>query len=134
MMSCTYGMGAAPRYTQQSNAKNLQMKTLSYSKIKYTPTVPIILTTIKKIERENFDFVLFFFFLSFFLLFPSHIAQKVYIYETSAQQMTALLLETILLLVRAACELRSLSCGSIHILWTLFYIPFCAYLHSQIKK
>ena len=55
-------MGAAPRYTQQSDAKFLQMKTLSYSYmyIKYTPRVPSILLIVEKLECENFDFVLLF--------------------------------------------------------------------------
>ena len=49
------------------------MKALSYSYVKYSPRVPLLLLTVKKIERENFDFVL--------LLsssFPSSITQKVY--------------------------------------------------------
>ena len=75
------------------------------------------------------------FFLSFFLSsssfflssFPSHKTQKVYgIYEQSAHQTTALLSEILLFLVRAACELRSMSYGYKHISRVLSYMPFCA--------
>ena len=41
---------------------------LSYSKVKYTPKVLLILLTVEKIARENFDFVHLL--LSSFLLFP----------------------------------------------------------------
>ena len=88
------------------------MKTLSYCNVKYTPRVPLILFRVKKVECENFDFVLL---LSFFHLsssFPSHITQKVYgVYKWSAYQTTALLPEIILFFIRAACELRSVSYG-----------------------
>ena len=54
-----------------------------------------LLLTVEKIEHENFSFV----------LFPSCITQIVFrMYEQSAQQMTALVSE--ILLLRAASELR----------------------------
>ena len=57
---------------QQSDAKHLQVKTLSYSKVKYTPRVPLIHLTVKKIAREIVYIVPFlsFFLPFFFLLFP----------------------------------------------------------------
>ena len=51
-------MGAAPKYTQQRDAKLLQMKALSYSYVKRSSRVPLLLLTVRKIESENFDFVL----------------------------------------------------------------------------
>ena len=115
------------------------MKTLSYSKVKYTSRVSLILMTVEKIEHENFDFVLFLlsFFLSFFLSsFPSRITQKVYgVYERSGHHKTALLPEIILFLVIVACELRLVSYGLInHTSLTLFYMQFCAYLHAQLEN
>ena len=35
------------------------MKTLTYSYVKYSLRVPLLLLTVEKIEHENFDFVLF---------------------------------------------------------------------------
>ena len=43
------------------------MKTFTYSYVKYSPRVPLVLLTVEKIERKNFDFVLLSFI--FFLLF-----------------------------------------------------------------
>ena len=105
------------------------MKALSYSYVKYSPRFSLLLLTIEKIERENFDFVLLSFFLSFLLLsfflsffpsffflsfflssFPSRITQKVYsVYERSAHQTNAILSKIFLFLVRAVCELRATS-------------------------
>ena len=83
------------------------MKTLSYSNVKYTHRLSSILLTVKKIERENFDFVL--------LSFPSRIPHKLdSIYERSACQTTPLLSEIFLFLVRAACKLRLASNGPKH--------------------
>ena len=85
------------------------MKTLSYSNMKHTTRVPLILLTVEKIERENLDFVL----LSFlFHSFSLHIAQQLHVYgtacvyERSAWQTTTLLSEIFFFLVRAACKLR----------------------------
>ena len=72
-------MGAAPRQTQQSDGKHLYMKTLSYSKVKYTPRVPLILHTLKKLHMKmSISFFLFlllsfiiFFFSSFSLTYSS---------------------------------------------------------------
>ena len=62
------------------------MITLSYSNVKYTPRVSLILPTVEKVERKNFDLVvvvvflfLFFSFLSSFIslflsFFPSCIS------------------------------------------------------------
>ena len=100
------------------------MKTLSYSKVKYTPRVPLILLTVEKIAREDFYLVLSFF-LSFLLLFPYTYTcnSKVYdLYEQSSHQTTALLSEMILFLIRAACELRLASYGSKRMSQTLFYV------------
>ena len=44
--------------------KLLSTKTLSYSKVKHIPRVPLILLTVEKIEGENFDFLSSFFFLT----------------------------------------------------------------------
>ena len=33
------------------------MKTLSYSNVKYSPRVPLLLLTVEEIERENIDFI-----------------------------------------------------------------------------
>ena len=95
------------------------MKILSFSHVKHTSRVTLILLTVKKIKCENFDFVLLStttsssFFLSFFLsFFPSCITQKVYwVYEQSTHHTTALLLGIFLFLVKVACELRSTSYG-----------------------
>ena len=92
--------GSSSKINKQRSAKLLYMKTFSYSNVKYTPRVPFILLIVKKIECENFDFVLFLLSFSFLSSFPSHITQKVYdIYERSAHQMTVLLPEIILFLV-----------------------------------
>ena len=42
------------------------MKTLIYSYVQYSPRVPLLLLKFEKIIRENFDFVVLSFFLSFF--------------------------------------------------------------------
>ena len=65
------------------------MKTLSYSYVKYSPRVPLLLLTVKKIKRENFNFVVP---LPSSSSFPSCITQKVYsVYKLSSHQTTALL-------------------------------------------
>ena len=46
--------------------------------------------------------------------------------------MTALLPEINLFLIRAASELRSMGYGPKDTLWTLFCMPFRAYLHLQL--
>ena len=56
------------------------------------------------------------------------------VYERSAHQMTLLLLEILLFLVRAAYKLRSVSYASKHALWLLSNMPYCAYLHAQLEK
>ena len=96
----------------------------------YSPRVLLLLLTVKKIESENFDFVLLFllsFFLSFFLSsFPSSITQKLCgVYERSAHQ-TNVPSEIFLFFVRAACELRSTSYGPKHASRWLSCTPFCA--------
>ena len=99
------------------------MKTLSYSKVKYTPGVSLILRTVEKVEHENFDFLLLLLLLS--SSFLSCITQKVYgIYERSALQTTALLSDIIYFLVRVTCELRSGSYSSKHTSRTLFIRHF----------
>ena len=105
------------------------MRTLSYSNVKYTLRVPLSLLTVEKIEYENFDFVLFSF-------FPSRITQKLYnVYEQSAHQMSALLSEFLLFLVRATCELRSPSYASkTHIVISFQYICQFEYLNTQLKS
>ena len=106
------------------------MQTLSYSNVKYTPMVPLILLIVEKIKRENFDFVL--------LSFPSCITQELYsIYERSTHQTTVLLLEISLFLVRAACELRSMRYGSKHASRSLSCMPFNfvrTYTHNSKTK
>ena len=42
--------------------------------------------------------------------------------------------QTFLFLVRAACELRSVSYGFKHVSRTLLYMPFCTYLHEQVEN
>ena len=71
-----------------------------------------------------FSFFLSYFFLSFFLSFPSRITHDVY--EWFTHQTNALISEIFLFLVRAACELRSMSYGPKHASWWLSYTPFCA--------
>ena len=51
--------------------KSYRWKALSYSYVKYSSRVPLLLLTVEKIERENFDFVLFLLLSSFFLLLSS---------------------------------------------------------------
>ena len=88
------------------------MKTVSYSYVKYSPRVPSLLLTVEKIECEIL--ILFFFLSSSFFLssLPSSITQNVYgVYERSTHQTNALLSEIFLFLVRASCELRSMSYG-----------------------
>ena len=93
-------MGAAPKQTEQSDPKPLFMKTVSYSNAKETLRVPLILQRVQKSKCESFDLVLL------LLSFPSSLTQKLYgVYKSSVHQMTALLSEIFLLLVRAACEL-----------------------------
>ena len=42
------------------------MKILSYSNVRYTPGVPLILLTLERVKYENFDFGLFSFSVCFF--------------------------------------------------------------------
>ena len=51
-----------------------EMKALSYSYVKYSPRVPLLRLTVKKIERESFDFVLLLLLLS--SSFPSRVTRK----------------------------------------------------------
>ena len=69
-------MEAAPRQTQQIDAKPLQMETHSYSQVKYTFKVLLILLTVDQISCASFDSLLskffyyfFFFFFFFFIVF-----------------------------------------------------------------
>ena len=59
-----------------------EMKTLSYSYVKYSSGVPLLLLTVEKVKHENFDFVLHLFLFLLLLLssssFPSCITQKAY--------------------------------------------------------
>ena len=89
----------------------------------------LLLTEIFRWEYCRISIVL----LSSFFLW--YITQKVYgIHEQSAYQMTALLSEIFLFLVRVARKLRMVSYGSEHTLWPLFYTPFCAYLHTKLRN
>ena len=98
------------------------MKTLSYSNTKYALRVPLIRITVEKIVHENFDFVRLLL-SSFFFFFPSCRTQKVYdVYERSVHQTTALIPESILFLVRATCERRSVSYAPNYTSPTLFSI------------
>ena len=45
------------------------MKTLSYSYVKYTTRVPLLVLTVEKIDYENFDFVVVVVVLLSFFLF-----------------------------------------------------------------
>ena len=106
------------------------MRTLSHSNVKYTPRVSLILHSAEKIKHEILDFATV---LSSFLSFPSHITQKLCdVYEQSARQITALLSEMFLLLVRPEWELRLASYGSRHAVQSLSYTPFCALIHGQL--
>ena len=99
-------MGVAPRWTQWRNAKLLYVTTLSYSFVKYSPSVPWLHSW--ETGHENFD--LFLLLLPYNSSFTSSITQKVYtIYKRSAYQTNALLLEIFLILVRATCKLKSTS-------------------------
>ena len=109
-----------------------KMKTLSYSYAKYTSRAPLILLTVEKFECENFDFCCCSYLLCFFFSFC--ITPKVYgVFERSTHQMTALLSKIFLLLVRATCELRSMSYVPKHILQWLCHMPFCVYLYTQTE-
>ena len=81
------------------------MKTFSWSYVKYSPRVPLLLLTVEKIESENS--ILFFLFLSFFSI--KHNSKAYAVYEQFAHQTNPLLLEIFLFLVRATCELLSMS-------------------------
>ena len=105
------------------------MKTLRCSNLKYTTKAPLILLTVNQIERE-----ISIFFFPFFLPFPSCITKKLCgISKRSAHQTNALLLENLLFLVGAACELRLASYGSKHVLQSLSHMPFCVYLQAHSK-
>ena len=98
--------------------KLLQIKTFSYSFVKFSSRVPLLLHTVEKIEGENVDFVLL-------SSFPSSITQKVYsVFELSGHQTNALLSEIFIFLVTAACELRSMSYDPTHASLWLSDIPF----------
>ena len=104
------------------------MKILTYSNVMCAPRVPLILLTVEKIERGNFDFVLL-------SSFPSCITQKMCnIYKQSAHQTTALLSEIFLFLVRATCELRSASYGSQHTLQTSIRHFVLTYMYTSKTK
>ena len=68
------------------------MKIVSYSKIKHTPRVPLILVTVEKIERENFDL---FFFLSSFFLFPRAQLKKYTMYTNDLHTKPLLYYQTL---------------------------------------
>ena len=97
------------------------MKTLSYSNVKYTLRITLILLTVEKIEHENFDFVLF--------LFP-YAQLKNYMAYTNNMHTKRLLSEIFFVWVRAACKLRWASYGSKHTSRSLSDMPFCMYLHT----
>ena len=88
------------------------MRTLSYSNVRYTHRVPLILLTVNKIECENFNFVLLLCCSSSFFFFLIHNSKLYGIYEQSAHQMTTLLSEIFFFWVRAACKLRLASYSS----------------------
>ena len=117
------------------------MKTLSYSKIKYTPRVPLILITVEKIEHQIFDFIfllsffLSFFFFLFFFLSLTHKSKSIRRIRKSAHQATALLSEIILFLARASRQLRSPSYGLKRTSRTLSIRYFgCSYAHNSKTK
>ena len=83
--------------------------------------------TVEKMQHENFDFVLL-------SSYSSCINQEVKgVYEQSAYQMTALLSEIFLFLVRAACELRSASYGSKRVTDSFLYAILCVLLGTTQK-
>ena len=102
------------------------MKTLSYSYVKYSPRVSLLLLTVEKIERESFDFALLLllsFFLSFFSIMHN---SKVYsVYEQSAHQTNALLSEIFLFWVRTACKAKIELWLQMHIKVAFLYAILC---------
>ena len=111
--------GSSSKIHTVKRYKLLQIKIFSYSFVKFSPKVPLLLHIVEKIERENVDFVLL-------SSFPSSITQKVYcVFELSGHQTNALLSEILIFLVTAAYELRSMSNDPKHASLWLSDIPFC---------
>ena len=127
------------------------MKTLSYSYVKYSLRVPLLLLTVKKIKCENFDFALFLSSIFFCLLsFPSCMWAKIdklqpkmhiavaFLYAILCKrhftyQTIALLSEILILLVRPVCELLLESYGSKYVLQPLSDTTFLhTYTHNSI--
>ena len=87
------------------------------------------------LRKSNAKVSILFFFFLVLSSFSSSITQKVYgISKRSAHQMNALLSEIFLILVRAACELRSMSYGPKHTSRFLSCTPFCVCLHTQLDN
>ena len=101
--------------TQRSDAKLLQMKTLSYSYVKYSPRVPLILLAVEEIKCKNFDFVLLLLLLSFFSL--THNSNC-----------------TLYTICTPNNSSKTVSYGPKHASLCLSYLPFCAYLQAQLKN
>ena len=129
-------MGAAPRYSKvmQNSYRSKSLTILMYNIL---PELHQSSSLLRKLNAKiSILFLYFLLFSSFFLSsFPSCITQKVYgTYKRSICQTTALLSEIFLFLVRAACELKSMSYCPKHASQWLSYMPFCAYLHVQLEN
>ena len=92
------------------------MKTLSYSYVKHSPSVAILLLTVEKIKCEKFYYV-FLLTSSFFLVTTN-----------------AILPEFFLSLIRAVCELRLTSYCPKQVSRWLSCTPYCAYSYRHNSK
>ena len=116
--------------------KTLREKSLSYSKVKYIPRVPLIPVTAKKIEYKHFDLVLLLIhlLLSFFLSsYPSSINQKVCnVYEQSAHQKQLLYFQRLLFLwleLHASYDRRVMGPNTNGRL-----LPICYFVHTYMHN
>ena len=57
MVTCTEGIGEAPRKTKQTSVECLQTTFLRYFNAKSTLKVPLAFNKVEKMEHKNFDFV-----------------------------------------------------------------------------
>ena len=143
--TCTGGVymsGTCTLYRSSSKmaiaewCKTLIDETLSsvymlYSDLKYTPRVPFILQTLKKIKRENFDFVLFFLFF-FFLYFHAQLKTVSHIPTICTPNNCSTIRDVPFL--DQSCMRAKISelhmYGSKHTSLSLSSTPFCVYLHT----
>ena len=110
------------------------MKTLRYSILKCTSSIPLSFLTTDKANTKISILICCCcssFFLSLSLLMHN---SKTIQHISDCTPSDCFAIRDFPFLVRAACKLRLVSYSSKHTVWSLSFTPFCAYMYSSKTK